>query len=109
VTCLDHADALGRQAVRVARDGKALQGRAARPMPFHRQRHRGSRLAGGRDEGAAARRPRQVRGKNLQRIRGGDRRAKACFEEGAHRAKFTGARAAWDRSHRLVCAMLAFL
>jgi hypothetical protein len=116
VARFDHADALGGQAVRVARDGEPRERRVARPVALDRKRHRGRRLAGRGDEGAPARRARQVRGQNLERIRRGHCRAEAFLEQGAHRLQFTGARGAWEPSHRQLrrapradCAILAFL
>ena len=80
---LDHADALRRQAVLVARDRDAVE-RMTWPVLLHRERHRGGGLAGGGDEGAALGRRRQVRAEDLQRIGRGDRGAEALLEELAH-------------------------
>jgi hypothetical protein len=75
----DDADALGRQAVLVARHGYAIQGSG--PISFDRERHRGGRFAGSSDEGAAFGRRRQVRAENLQRIGRRDGGAEALFEK----------------------------
>jgi hypothetical protein len=67
--------------VPVARDGDAVERSSRRPVALDGERHRSGRLARSRDEGAAARRRRQVRRKDLERVGRGDRGAEALFEE----------------------------
>jgi hypothetical protein len=79
---LDDADALRRQAVLVAGDRDTLD--RHRVVALDRQRHRSRGLAGGGDENAPARRRRQVRIEDLQRIGRGNCGAEALFQEPAH-------------------------
>jgi hypothetical protein len=50
-------------------------------MALDGERHGSGRLARSGDEGAAARRRRQMRPKDLERVGRGDRRAEALFEK----------------------------
>jgi hypothetical protein len=77
VPSLDDADRFRRQSVLVAGDRDAFQG--GRPILFDGESHRGSRLAGGGDEGAALWRRREVRAEDLERIGRRDGGAEALF------------------------------
>jgi hypothetical protein len=82
MTGLDHADALRRQAVLVAGDRDSFDRHGV--VALDRQGHRRRGFARGGDENPAARRRRQVRTEDLQRIGRGDGGAEAFFQEPAH-------------------------
>src|SRR4051794_35797775 len=81
---LDDTDPAGGQAVAVAGDGNALE--LAAVALLHRKRHRGGRLACGRNEGAAARRRGQVRRQDVQRVGRRDGGKEAFLEQAPHQA-----------------------
>lgn len=73
----DHGDAIGEEAVLVTGDDQPVERRVGRPVLFDRERHGGGSLAGADDERATARRLRQMRRHDLQRVGGRERGAKA--------------------------------
>jgi hypothetical protein len=79
---LDHADALRRHAVPVARDRDAAQ--LALPVLLDRGGHRSGRLAGGGDVRPSLRSLGQVRSEDAARIGRGDCGAEAFLEQRAH-------------------------
>jgi hypothetical protein len=72
---------LGRQAVLVARDRNSIEPVVGVPAVLHGHSHGGRRLSSGCDERAPARRARQVRPEDLERIRRANRGAKAVFKQ----------------------------